>query len=122
MLPVSTNSQLDEAAINKIVKLAYAAVDDLPESFGPEFKKWAQGTKERQSSSCMSPWMVQVKPYALTELSKLPGMPGRTRMYEILHEAGIPKQEWRGGGGQLRVSTVKVIVESVARGGVSRPV
>ena len=101
----------------KIVEHIASSIEflgDVPEGFAEDFRQWAQQWSKGQgykNSAHYQIWNIELRPYKVSELARVPGMPRRTKLHEILNELGIPKNEMRDAGGKLKISVVKMILD-----------
>ncbi|PXA04017.1 hypothetical protein DDZ13_08200 [Coraliomargarita sinensis] len=105
---------LSESARISIVTVA-GAMRDVPEEFVRDLDRWASEWPQKINTGQTSTIWGKVRPYTVAELSRLPGMPGQTKIYEILHSLPIPRHQIRNVAGKLTPEAVRLIFERVSQ-------
>jgi hypothetical protein len=86
----------------------------VPKGFAEDFREWAQEwpeSKAYKNSVNYQKWEIELRPYHITELTRLPSMPKRTKLHELLRDLNVPKDEMRDASGRLKTFVVKMILD-----------
>lgn len=95
------------------------AMRDIPEGFPSAFREWAADwgrLAPDEKHGCHVPWAVEIRPYTVAELARLPGMPGRTKLHEIIKSMDLRKEQIRNEGGKLTPQAVRKIIDRLSAG------
>lgn len=102
--------------INRIA-VVIESLRDVPDEFPLAFREWAADWLRRRvdaGSTSRSQWSVEIRPYSVAELAKLPGMPGRTKLHEIIKDLNLRREQIRNEGGRLTPRAVQLILERLS--------
>ncbi|WPJ95926.1 hypothetical protein SH580_21150 [Coraliomargarita algicola] len=112
------HQRISDAMIERIAGIA-GDLKGVPESFCRDFrawaKRWSKNEEEKSTKSFADflPWRIEARPYSVTELSRLPGMPGRTRLSKMVNSPPLNQMQTRNFAGKLTPDTVRQLVEVV---------
>lgn len=97
-------------------------VSGIPEGFTEDFREWAQrwpqGMAYKNPANYLK-WQIELRPYKIAELARVPGMPKRTKIHAIINELEVPKNEMRDAGGRLKIFVVKMILDRLTEGRIA---
>jgi hypothetical protein len=85
----------------------------FPEAFRGFAEHWAEH-KTYKSSVTYNKWNIEIRPYRVVELAKQPGMPGRTKLHEMLKGLPISRDNQRNESGRLTPEVVRMILERLS--------
>lgn len=109
--------QIPDSELIDRIAVMISSMRDIPEGFDQAFKEWAsQWNQSYKSPEAYKQWSIEIRPYSVSELTRQPGMPGRTKLHEILNELPIPRCKQRNEGAKLTPEVVCMILERLKVG------
>lgn len=114
----SEHHMISDAMIERITGIL-CDFKGVPEEFCEDFRTWAKrwstsgGEDPKNSLADFLPWKIEARPYSVTELSRLPGMPSRTRLSRIVNSPPLNQKHTRNCAGKLTPDAVRLLIEEV---------
>lgn len=109
------HQRISDAMIERIAGIA-GDLKGVPESFCRDFRAWAKRwskNEKEESPRDFLPWKIEARPYSVTELSCLPGMPSRTRLSQIINSPPLNQKHTRNCAGKLTPDAVRLLIDEV---------
>lgn len=94
------------------IAMMIGSMRDVPDGFEESFREWAPNwNRSYKSPEAYREWSIEIRPYSVVELTRLPGMPKRTKLQELLKELPIPKKKRRNASNKLTPEVVQMLLE-----------
>lgn len=100
---------LQEATISMIISVI-TNLRDVPEELLPDLKSFLLRWGSGRSYKDPPPPHIEIRPYGISELAAMDGMPSRGTIYKILKDLGLQDEQTRSANGNLAPEVVERII------------
>lgn len=111
---MNENAQIADSELIDRIAMMIGSMRDVPEGFEKSFREWApKWNRSYKSPSAYRQWNFEIRPYSVSELARQAGMPGRTKIYEMLNDLPIAPSQRKNKAGKLTPEVVYMILEQL---------